>query len=79
MQKQPFVSIIVPTYNRPEQLAACLRSLACLDYPYNRFEVIVVDDGSKKLPKTVVTSFGNQFNITLLEQRNSGPAAVGKG
>ncbi len=31
--RQPFFSIIVPTYNRPHQLAVCLQSLARQDYP----------------------------------------------
>jgi glycosyltransferase involved in cell wall biosynthesis len=38
----PFVSVIVPTHNRPEQLQACLRSLLALDYP--RYECIIVDN-----------------------------------
>ncbi len=44
MDKKPFFSIIIPTYNRPEQLAACLKSLTRLDYPQDCFEVIIVDD-----------------------------------
>jgi glycosyltransferase involved in cell wall biosynthesis len=38
----PFVSIIVPTHDRPERLQACLRSLLALHYP--RYEVIIVDN-----------------------------------
>ncbi len=56
-QRQPFFSIIVPTYNRLRQLSACVQSLTCLDYPRDRFEVIVVDDGSKTPPKAVVAPF----------------------
>jgi len=43
----PFFSVIIPTYQRPLQLATCLQALAKLDYPRERFEVIVVDDGSE--------------------------------
>ncbi len=42
----PTFSIIVPTYNRLDQLALCLNALAKIEYPCDRFEVIVVDDGS---------------------------------
>lgn len=38
----PFVSVIVPTHNRPDTLVGCVRSLAQLHYP--RYEVIVVDN-----------------------------------
>lgn len=75
-QRQPFFSIIVPTYGRPGQLYACLQSLARLDYPAHDFEVIVVDDGSKTPPESVVASFRAQLNITLLTQPHAGPATV---
>ena len=44
MRADPFVSVIVPTHARPEQLANCVAALDELDYPRDRFEVIVVDD-----------------------------------
>jgi GT2 family glycosyltransferase len=46
----PFASVIVATRDRPESLAACLRSLLSLDYP--NFEIIVVDNA----PRTGATS-----------------------
>jgi GT2 family glycosyltransferase len=74
--KQPYFSIIIPTYARPRQLATCLRSLARLDYPRNRFEVIVVDDGSETPPEAVVASFCGHLDVTLLTQAHAGPAAA---
>ena len=61
-------SVIVPTFERPERLANCLRALAAQDYPRNQFEVIVVDDGSA-VPPTVA-------GATLLHQPHAGPAAA---
>jgi len=52
MTALPTFSVVIPTYRRPERLVACLRSLAALDYPRDRFEVIVVDDGSGAPVKT---------------------------
>jgi glycosyltransferase involved in cell wall biosynthesis len=72
--KQPFFSIIVPTFNRPYPLTHCLQSLARQDYPQHRFEVIVVDDGSESSTEAVVSSFSNRLNITLIPQTHSGPA-----
>jgi glycosyltransferase involved in cell wall biosynthesis len=74
--KVPFFSIIVPTYNRPLPLTHCLQSLVGLEYPRDRFEVIVVDDGSKGPTGTVVSSFRNPLDITLITQTHSGPAAA---
>jgi GT2 family glycosyltransferase len=75
-QERPFFSIVIPTYARPRQLATCLQSLACLDYPRDRFEVVVVDDGSETPPEAVVASFCDQLDVTLLKQAHAGPAAA---
>ncbi|BCM90687.1 putative mycofactocin biosynthesis glycosyltransferase MftF [Abditibacteriota bacterium] len=69
----PFISIVIPTYNRPKQLKACLHSLARLDYPRDRFEVIVVDDGSPHPLGEVVALFEKQLDLHLKRQTNSGP------
>ncbi len=42
----PLVSIVIPTYARPEQLHDCLRALARQTMAADAFEVVVVDDGS---------------------------------
>ena len=69
-------SIIVPTYNRPQQLAACLQSLSQLDYSRRSFEVIVVDDGSEITPNEVCSAFRDRLDIELLTQPHGGPAAA---
>lgn len=67
-------SVIIPTYNRPERLKTCLDSIICLNYPKERFEVIIVDDGSKKPIDNVVNAYQQQLNLTLIRQKNAGPA-----
>ncbi len=42
----PFVSVIIPTYNRKVVLKKCLSALLGQTYPSNRYEIIVIDDGS---------------------------------
>lgn len=74
VQELSFFSIIIPTYNRPGKLADCLESLARLDYPHDKFEVIVIDDGSDTPLQPVVGGFLNQINVTLLTQPHAGPA-----
>ncbi len=53
----PFVSVIIPVRNRPEDIAACLRSLRHLDYPEDKLEIIVVDDASNDQTPEVVSRF----------------------
>jgi glycosyltransferase involved in cell wall biosynthesis len=72
----PFFSVVIPTRDRPAQLASCLQSLAHLDYPLERFEVVVVDDGSAKPPHETVKRYEGQFDLKLFTQKNTGPAGA---
>ncbi len=74
--KKPFFSIIIPTRNRESQLRDCLRSIASLDYPPDRFEVIVVDDGSDQPPDQTVAVYTDTLRVTLITQENGGPASA---
>ena len=76
MSSAPFFSVVIPTYNRPERLANCLAALAEQDYPRDRTEVIVVDDGSPTPLDSVVEPLRSQLSITLIRQQNAGPAAA---
>jgi GT2 family glycosyltransferase len=73
---RPFFSVIVPTYQRPDTLAPCLDALAAQELPRERFEVVVVDDGSARPPRAVVARFAAVLDVRLIEQKNSGPASA---
>lgn len=72
----PRFSIVIPTYNRPEQLAVCLQACARLEYPRDRVEVIVVDDGGTRPLDEIVAGFHGKLTLKLLRQKNAGPAAA---
>lgn len=42
------VSVVVPTYRRPESLGRCLASLAAQDFDPSEFEVVVADDAASE-------------------------------
>jgi mycofactocin glycosyltransferase len=78
----PSVSIVIPVYNRPVEIEACLASLQALDYPHEKVEVIVVDDASWDHTAAVI----RRFDVRLIVQphnqgqsaaRNAGVAAAG--
>ena len=75
MREESFFSIVVPTYNREAQLARCLNSLAHLDYPRNRFEIIVVNDGGAQ-PGATTSSLGRDLDVKLIHQKHAGSAAA---
>jgi mycofactocin system glycosyltransferase len=58
ISEYPFISIVIPVRNRPEDINACLRSLEQLDYPSDKMEIIVVDDASDDHTPDVATQFG---------------------
>lgn len=76
MNPWPFISIVIPTYNRPRSLVACLQSIARLDYPQDRLEVIVVDDGSPQPVAAVIDDSRCSAGVVCYRQENAGPAAA---
>ena len=57
------VSVIVPTYNRPQALDMVLSALGEQDYP--RFEVIVADDGSEAATAELIAEHAGRFGRPL--------------
>jgi glycosyltransferase involved in cell wall biosynthesis len=68
----PFISIIIPTYNRPDYICSCLKNLAALEYPKDQFEVIIVDDGGLVPLENLVSPFHARLSILLLRQTHAG-------
>ncbi len=83
--RPPMVSVIVPTFNRPERLREALQSV--LAQTYQDFEIIVVNDGTSDIRPVLnalnaggrITSITHDRNRGLAAARNSGlRAAKGK-
>jgi glycosyltransferase involved in cell wall biosynthesis len=71
------LSVVVPTYNRSAVLRVCLRALAAQTLPADRFEVLVVDDGSSDDTESVVRGFEDELPVRYLRQpTNRGRAAA---
>jgi len=65
------ISIIIPVFNRPNELEELLQSL--VDQSDKTFEVVVVDDGSEAKSDLVVKQFQDKLNIRYFYKKNSGP------
>lgn len=71
------ISIIIPLYNRPDELRELLDSLLLQEVPYDPVEVIVVEDGSTITAEQVVEQYRTaSFPIHYLAQENSGPSGA---
>ncbi|MEV8443404.1 glycosyltransferase family A protein [Actinosynnema sp. NPDC051121] len=65
-------TVIVPTYNRRRLLGLTLDSLARQDLPRDRFEVLVVDDGSSDDTAAVVRGFEDRLDLRYFYQPDEG-------
>ncbi len=66
-----FYSIIIPLYNRPNEIKELLESLS--EQTYTNFEVIVVEDGSLISSQEIVDRYSNSFALDYFQKENSGP------
>lgn len=73
----PFVSVIVPTWNRAAFVRQLLNALSFQVYPADRLEVLVVDNSSTDDTEDVVTEAASRFAFPVRYHRkqNDGPAA----
>lgn len=65
-----FFSIIIPVFNRPEEIGELLASISTQSF--RDFEVLVIDDGSSQTSKDVCASFSRKLPIRYFFQPNTG-------
>jgi glycosyltransferase involved in cell wall biosynthesis len=65
-------SLIIPVYNRPDEVDELLESLTKSDYN-EPFEIVLVEDGSSIPCKDVVMNYQGKLNISYYFKPNSGP------
>jgi len=70
------ISVVVPTFNRREQLLRTVLTLFAQSYPLDRFEIIVVVDGSSDGTAESLHGLKTPCRLRVVEQPNRGPAAA---
>ena len=74
---QKKLSIVVPAYNMEDYIARCLDSIFFSQEPEERYEVIVVNDGSKDKTQEIVNTYLPQHrNLSVISQENQGLSAA---
>ena len=66
------ISFIIPVYNRPNEIKELLHSFVGLDTE-NKFEIVIIEDGSSLKCDKVIASFSKVLNISYYFKNNSGP------
>lgn len=63
-------SIIIPLYNRPDEIRELLESLT--QQTYRNFEVLVIEDGSQQDARTIVQAFASRLPVRYFYKENTG-------
>jgi glycosyltransferase involved in cell wall biosynthesis len=64
-------SLIIPVYNRPDEVDELLESLSQSTYN-DIFEIVLIEDGSTLASKDVASKYGDRLDISYFKE-NSGP------
>jgi len=70
-QKHLFFSIIIPAHNEEKYIANTLKNISNLDYPFERFEVFIIENGSNDKTYEIAKSF-DAINIKTLKSEFKG-------
>jgi len=65
-----FFSVIIPLYNRPQEIEELLYTLT--QQTYTQFEVLVIEDGSKNDARQIVEKFNDKLDISYYYKDNEG-------
>lgn len=67
----PKYSVIIPVYNRPDEILEMLESLAIQGF--KDMEILIVEDGSEEKCDAIAKKFTEQLDIKYFYKENSGP------
>jgi len=72
------LSVIIPTYNRKEILRSCVYALFAQNISHNKYEILVIDDGSNDGTKKMIEDMIEKAPVSLryFKQFKKGPAAA---
>lgn len=69
--RHPKYSVIIPVYNRPNEITDLLESLAA--QTKKDFEVLIIEDGSTITSEEVAQRYGKKLSLRYYSKSNSGP------
>ena len=72
LERFPTVTIIVPSFNEEQTVAATIKSLLNLDYPKDKLSLILIDDGSQDGTLKILNKFKNHSQIKIFSKTNEG-------
>lgn len=76
-ESMPKITVVIPAYNIETLLEKCVVSVAEQDYPKDKLEVIIVDDGSTDSTGELCDKLSSVYeNVTALHKENGGSSSA---
>ena len=76
-ESTPKITVVIPAYNIETLLEKCVGSVAKQDYPKDKLEIIVVDDGSTDSTGALCDELASKYeNVTALHKENGGSSSA---
>jgi len=72
LETYPTVTVLVPCYNEEKTIAGTVDSLLTLEYPQDKFNILLIDDGSCDTTLSIMHSYEKYPNVSVLHQENAG-------
>ncbi|MDA2955417.1 MAG: glycosyltransferase family A protein [Actinomycetota bacterium] len=78
MMTQPVISVIVAAHNQERYISRCLRSLLAQSIAREKFEIVVINDGSTDHTPSVLEEFADEIVLITNESNIGLPASLNK-
>ncbi|MBO4911781.1 MAG: glycosyltransferase family 2 protein [Butyrivibrio sp.] len=76
-ESMPKITVVIPAYNIESLVEKCVTSVAEQDYPKDKLEIIVVDDGSTDSTGAICDELSSKYeNVTALHKENGGSSSA---
>ena len=78
MSQSTLISVIVAAHNEERYIGRCIRSLLAQTFPRQKFDIIVVNDGSTDRTATILKTFGDDVRVLHNDSNIGLPASLNK-
>ncbi len=73
--RQPLVSVVIAAYNEEDYIGRCLDSLLAMDYPQDKLDIILVDDGSTDRTLVISKTYEKK-GVRIYTKKNQGKSSA---
>ena len=74
IKNYPKITIAIPAFNEEKAIEKTILTALKLEYPKNKLNIVVIDDGSTDNTKKIVQSLSKKHNFKFISKKNEGKA-----